>query len=113
MRSNYEQNGLRKKTVSRGSDACFQQDITLVSWRDNKGVYAASNVHALSNENNPDKTVKRYSRIEKKSIIVPIPYLLHQYNQYIGGVDLLDMMVATYRISFRKKSGISVSIHGP
>lgn len=75
----------------------------MVAWRDNKGVYAASNVHALSNENNPDKTVKRYSRIEKKSIIVSIPYLLHQYNQYIGGVDLLDMMVATYRISFRKK----------
>ena len=85
----------------------------MVAWRDNKGVYVASNIHALSDEIDPDKTVKRYSRIEKKSDIVPIPYLLHQYNQYMGGVDFLDMMVATYRIPFRKKSGISVSIHGP
>ena len=84
---------LEKKTVSKGtSDARFQQDITLVAWRDNKGVNAASNLHALTNEKDPDNTVKRYSRIEKKSVIVPIPYLLHQYNQYIGGMKTKNEM---------------------
>ena len=57
---------MNKKTVSRGtSDTCFQKDITLVARRDNKGVNAASNVYAHRNENDPNKTVKRYSRIEK------------------------------------------------
>ena len=89
----------------------FSTGYNIGAWRDNKGLYAASNVHALSDENDPDKTVKRYSRIEKKSDIVPIPYLLHQYNQYMGGVDLLDMMVATSHLE--EKSCISVSLQGP
>lgn len=85
---------LEKKTVARGhSSRLYRGDQVLVAWKDNKGVYAASNLHSgLTTKN-----CKRFCRTTRKDISVPIPDLIGAYNTGMGGVDLLDAMVAVYR----------------
>ena len=39
-------------------------------------------------------TAKRWDRVEKKKVDVPMPAIIAAYNQGMGGVDLLDQMVA-------------------
>ena len=51
----------------------------------------------------PTATANRWSRVEKKRIVVPMPKMIEKYNQKMGGVDLLDAMVAVYRIRIRKR----------
>lgn len=47
--------------------------------------------------------VGRYSAADKKKIQVPRPFLFTNYNKYMGGTDLMDQNVNTYRIGFRGK----------
>jgi hypothetical protein len=75
----------------------YTADITVVAWSDNKPVYVASNVSTSE----PVGTVRRWSRKEKKEIMVPQPKLILDYNKEMGGVDLLDQMVAAYRVRVR------------
>jgi hypothetical protein len=85
---------LEKKTVERGtSSQLYREDQVLVAWKDNKAVYVASNKHSGELR----KTCKRFCRITRRDIAVPIPELIGQYNNGMGGVDLLDNMVAVYR----------------
>ena len=51
----------------------------------------------------PTATANRWSRVEKKRIVVPMPKMIEKYNQKMSGVDLLDAMVAVYRIRIRKR----------
>lgn len=92
---------MAKKKVPRGEiDVIYKGDIVLAVWKDNSPVYVASNKHSASTENN---TCRRYNRVQKKYITVPQPGLINQYNHGMGGVDLLDGMVAAYRVSFHQK----------
>jgi hypothetical protein len=85
---------LEKKTVERGtSSQLYREDQVLVAWKDNKAVYVASNKHSGELR----KTCKRFCRITRRDIAVPIPELIGQYNNGMGSVDLLDNMVAVYR----------------
>ncbi len=89
---------LEKKTVERGhSVRLYRGDQVLVAWKDNKGVYAASNKHS----GYCSKACKRFCRTTRKDIPVPIPDLIGAYNNGMGGVDLLDAMVAVYRVLYR------------
>lgn len=91
---------LENKTNPRGTvDVVYSSDQVLVGWKDSKAVYMASNKYGADT----DKNCSRFSRTEKKSISVPIPAMFKQYNEGMGGVDLLDNMVAVYRIPFRMK----------
>ncbi len=69
----------------------------LIAWKDNKGVYMASNKFDADTTNN----CRRFWRTEKKDVTVPIPTIVQRYNTGMGGVDLMDNMVACYRIPFR------------
>jgi len=90
---------LEKKTVPRGhTDVLYKDDQVLVAWKDNKGVYMASNKFGADTTNN----CRRFCRTERKYVTVPIPTMVQRYNTGMGGVDLLDNMVAVYRIPFRK-----------
>lgn len=73
--------------------------IIIVKWADNNVVTAASNCYGL----NPIGHVKRYSQSEKKYISVDRPALIGRYNTNMGGTDLMDEGISTYRISIRSK----------
>lgn len=89
---------LEKKSVERGfSDVAYRNDQVLVAWRDNKGVYMTSN--KFGSEANT--TCRRFCRAKHKYIQVPIPDMFKAYNNNMGGVDLLDSMVAVYRVPYR------------
>lgn len=64
-----------------------------MAWKDNKGVYMASNKFPADSTT----TCSRFSRKDRKKIQVPIPDVYRNYNKEMGGVDLLDGMVACYR----------------
>ena len=91
---------LMKKTI-RGSyqGATDNHGNTVVVWHDTAVVTCASNyAEAL-----PESFVKRWSKTKKKKADIAIPNTHLLYNQQMGGVDLFDKFVATYRARIRSK----------
>lgn len=52
---------------------------------------------------NPVSQVSRWISSEKKKCPVPQPFVIGQYNKYMGGVDRMDQNIHNYRISVRSK----------
>lgn len=75
------------------------KSIVVAVWNDNSIVSIASNHDSV----HPIHRVSRYSRTEKKSILVDQPHLIHTYNKYMGGVDRCDQNVGLYRTNVRGK----------
>ncbi|KRZ65676.1 PiggyBac transposable element-derived protein 3 [Trichinella papuae] len=46
----------------------------------------------------PVGTVKRFSRAVKKHVDVAEPNIIRQYNQYMGGMDVMHKMLSSYRL---------------
>lgn len=69
--------------------------LEVVRWNDNAVVTVLSNCHGTE----PVKHVSRFSRTEKKRIMVSMPYMVSMYNSKMGGVDLNDQFVSNYRTS--------------
>lgn len=74
-------------------------EVLVVKWKDSKVVNVASNFGGL----HPLGSAKRYSQKEKKVVNIPIPKLIQDYNNGMGGVDLLDKQISLYRIRIRSK----------
>ena len=51
----------------------------------------------------PIQTTKRYDRKVRKMTSIQQPFLIHKYNNSMGGVDLFDNAVNNYRIKVRGK----------
>ena len=91
---------MEKKEIVRGhSDVAYKDDTVLVAWRDSKAVYLASNKHT----GDINHKCKRFDRVKRASVQIPIPDMIKAYNESMGGVDLLDAMVAVYRVLYRIK----------
>ncbi|XP_040073998.1 piggyBac transposable element-derived protein 2-like [Ixodes scapularis] len=75
------------------------QKVIVVKWYDNRSVTTASTFAGAQ----PVTTVMRWDRREKKSVQVECPSAVVTYNKYMGGVDLLDALIAYYRIQLRSK----------
>ena len=73
--------------------------MSIVQWKDSKVVYLGSNFSNIE----PTKMVKRYSQREKKNISCVQPFCFYQYNQGMGGVDLLDRFISQYRPTIQTK----------
>ena len=68
-------------------------NVSILRWNDNSVVTVASNTFGVE----PIGRVKRFDRKKKVEKFVPQPYVISQYNKYMGGVDLHDNGIANYR----------------
>ncbi|TWW53411.1 PiggyBac transposable element-derived protein 1 [Takifugu flavidus] len=76
-----------------------QDNNIIVRWYDNKAVNLISSFVGIE----PVGNVKRWDRKSKTHIMVPRPAIVETYNKFMGGVDLLDMLSALYKFSFRSR----------
>ncbi|XP_066941424.1 piggyBac transposable element-derived protein 2-like [Macrobrachium rosenbergii] len=74
-------------------------ELRVVKWYDNKGVTRLSNFAALE----PQRTIQRWNSKEKIYVDIACPSIIMIYNKFMGGVDLLDSLLALYRIGLRSK----------
>ena len=90
------------KNMGRGSIDCKTREdgkITIVKWMDNRGVIMASTIHSEV----PHDNARRYSKVDKAYINIQRPDIVRQYNTNMGGVDLVNRMIAAYRSYHRTK----------
>ena len=80
----------KKERVS--CDSYSDKNDVLVPWSDNRGIHMASNSAGVQ----PIKAVKRFGQHQKKRIDVFQPYCFVEYNQGMGGVDLLVYFIFQY-----------------
>ncbi|XP_047140899.1 piggyBac transposable element-derived protein 3-like [Hydra vulgaris] len=73
--------------------------VVAVRWYDNKPVNLVTSYVSIE----PLHTVRSYDRSLKKKIDVKQPNIVHVYNQYMGGIDKLDMMCALYKPRLRTR----------
>lgn len=73
--------------------------ILYVTWMDNSAVTVCSTAFGI----NPVKMVSRFSKAQRKKIVVPRPHLIGTYNNCMGGTDLMDENINQYRIAIRGK----------
>ncbi|KAE9522188.1 hypothetical protein AGLY_017448, partial [Aphis glycines] len=73
-------------------------NIVVTKWFDNKVVHVISNYQGPL----PINQVKRWSVTDKKYINIPRPTSIAEYNSFMGGVDLYDMLVEIYRVNIRQ-----------
>lgn len=73
--------------------------LTVVRWMDSKPVTLASNCHGVV----PLMKAKRWSSAEKIRMEIDQPFIVSQYNKFMGGVDRLDQNIAQYRIRARSR----------
>ena len=74
-------------------------NLLVCQWHDNNLVTMASNCHGIA----PLQKAERWSLAEKKKIQVTQPFLVSQYNAWMGGVDQMDQNIAVHRTSIRKR----------
>ena len=74
-------------------------ELCITRWYDKNIVHCLSTLHGCESTD----LVKRWSSSEKKHIQVARPNVIMAYNKYMGGVDLIDMLVSLYRINIRSK----------
>ncbi|KAK2708789.1 hypothetical protein QYM36_014414 [Artemia franciscana] len=73
--------------------------IVVTKWFDNKSVCTASSFVGAE----PSDNCKRWDRTSKKYVDVVRPLCIAEYNKFMGGVDLSDMLIELYRIDIRGK----------
>ncbi|KAF2899145.1 hypothetical protein ILUMI_07029 [Ignelater luminosus] len=73
--------------------------LRAVKWFDNKPVSLASSFSSAY----PTKLIQRCDRKTKQDVTVVWPETVSTYNEFMGGVDLLDDLIAYYRIRMRSK----------
>lgn len=66
----------------------------VVKWIDNKAVCLASTAGGIRLTG----TAQRYYKDAKTKLPIPCPRIIQLYNEHMGGIDLIDMLVELYRI---------------
>lgn len=75
----------------------IENNIVVTKWFDNKVVHVISNYIGP----HPIDCVKRWSVSQKEKMDVPRPASIAEYNSYMGGIDLHDMIVELYRVNIK------------
>nr|XP_050033781.1 piggyBac transposable element-derived protein 2-like [Dermacentor andersoni] len=74
-------------------------EVRVVKWYDSRGVNIASTFGSAQ----PLGSCQRYDRKKKERCEVEQPAIVKAYNTFMGGVDLLDGLMAYYRIFLKSK----------
>lgn len=74
-------------------------EVRGIKWFDNKGVALVSSFESAM----PLTVAKRYDRKNHEQVEVQCPRAVVTYNKFMGGVDLLDGLIAYYRIKIKSK----------
>ena len=80
-------------------DAQSDSKVVAVKWYDNQCVTLASNFQEVT----PMGKARRWCAAKKGPVDIPQPALIGSYNAHMGGVDLLDRFLSSYRPIFRAK----------
>lgn len=72
-------------------------NVALIRWYDRKAV----NFVCTYSPVDPEGKCKRWSAADKKSIEIKCPNVVKEYNAFMGGVDLADMLIELYRVDIR------------
>ena len=84
-------------------DYCSDGKVYIAKWHDNSVVNIASN----SETHEPVRKVKR--RIKRGAKEITQPHLIGSYNKGMGGVDLKDRLLESYRPTIHGKNGTGPS----
>ncbi len=90
------------KNAGRGTSSEVSAEdgkLCVVKWYDNKPVLLMSVVHGTQ----PEDTCQRWDKKIKQYVTVSRPSIIREYNNKMGGVDLMDRMISYYRMSTRTK----------
>lgn len=77
----------------------IESGVFALKWFDNRNVHFASSYVGRE----PVGTVRRWSKTSRSYVDVLCPAIVAQYNRFMGGVDLNDMLIALYRKDIRSK----------
>lgn len=75
------------------------EKVAVVKWADNKCVTMAGTWAGIE----PETSVQRWDKVQREYIDVKCPRIVQLYNNNMGGVDLLDMLMSLYRLPTRAK----------
>ena len=78
-------------------------ELRVTRWYDNKAVHLLSTYASAC----PTTDVERSDKRKRKYIDIKCPNIVKQYNASMGSVDLLESLIALYRIRIRSKNGIT------
>jgi len=73
--------------------------VGIAKWHDSQCVTVATNYDSVDTVGK----VKRWSVANKAAVEVPQPTVVNNYNCHMGGVDMVDSFIASYRPTFRSK----------
>ena len=88
-----------KKTERGTHDFLSTGKVVVISWNDNRVVNVISNVFQCE----PLQQCSRYSTRHKERINIRQPHAIKRYNQFMGGVDLYDRLLGSYRPTINGK----------
>ena len=78
-----------------------KENLLQQQWMDKRCVTMVSSIHSATDFVNENRTVKINHQLQ--DIVIKKPKAVHEYNQAMGGVDLFDQRVASYRILHKTK----------
>ena len=88
------------KTAGRGSHDSLVHpggNIVAVKWFDNRAVHSVSTYTGVE----PISEIRRFDRKQRDYVSIPCPAIIHEYNSFMGGIDLMDCLVALYKYIFK------------
>lgn len=81
-------------------------NIVAVRWYDNKAVTLLSTHTGVQ----PLGQAKRWDKKQKQHVNIPMPAVIHDYNQHMGGIDLLDGFFSTVQVCDEEPSMVFVHL---
>lgn len=74
-------------------------NIAAIRWYDNKAVSLLSTHKAIQ----PIGEASRWDKKKKSQIKVPMPAVVRDYNQHMGGIDLMDGFLSRFRFNMKSR----------